>query len=233
MKKIKFIAFLLLSFPKTLLFNLITFPFFVAMKVPVIIGYNVKVYETHRGCIVFSNRVKKIRFGMIRFGFGGPLGVVSKRRGEVYIERSGKLIVDGNIFFGEGSSLRISGTLHVGANFSASKNSYVNCSAEMSTIGDNVMLGWDVTILDGDGHTVYQNNIPKPTLRPYHIGNHVWICAEARLLKGVKIPDNSIVGFGSLVTKSFDEAHCLIAGTPAKVVQHQIDWGPMISGKRT
>lgn len=176
---------------------------------------------------MFSNRVKHVKFGMIRFGFGGPRGVVSKRRGEVYIEKKGKLVVDGNVCFGEGSSLRVSGTLHVGANFSANKNSYVNCSAEGSSIGDNVMLGWNVTILDGDGHTVYKDGIPKQTLRPFHIGNHVWVCAEARILKGVQISDNSIVAFGSLVTKGFAQPHCLIAGSPAKIVQEGIDWGPL------
>ncbi len=106
----------------------------------------------------------------------------------------------------------------------------MNCSAKDSSIGDNVMFGWDVTIIDGDGHTVFKDGIP--TLRPYHIGNHVWICAEARILKGVSIPDNSIVAFGSLVTKSFFDNDLLIGGSPADIIQHNIDWGPIMQNQQ-
>lgn len=49
MKKISFIFFLIVSFPKTLLFNLRTFPLLIAMRFPVVIGYNVKVWGTHGG----------------------------------------------------------------------------------------------------------------------------------------------------------------------------------------
>ncbi len=196
-----------------------------------IVGFNVRIEERHRGSIVFSDKVSKVLPGMIRFGFGGPKGVVPKRRGSICIEKNGMLIVNGRIAFGEGSSLRLSGTLSIGKNFSSSKNSYINCSAKGSTIGDDVMLGWDVTIIDGDGHTVYLNGEPKQTLRPYHIGNHVWLCAETRILKGVVIGDESIVAFGSLVTKSFPETNCLIGGRPASLIQTGISWGPYNQNK--
>ena len=86
-KKIVFGIFLLLSLPKTILFNFRSLPFSQAIKLPIIIGYNVKVLETHKGIITFSDRVEKIRFGMIRFGFGGPRGIVSNKRGEVVLEK--------------------------------------------------------------------------------------------------------------------------------------------------
>ena len=222
------ICFVVLSIPKTIVFNLVTFDLKTAMRIPVIVGYDVKIEEMHRGSILFSDRINHITPGMIRFGFGGPKGVVSKRYGVICIEKTGKLIVSGKAVFGEGSALRLSGTLYLGENFSSSKNSYINCSALGSSIGDNVMLGWDVTIIDGDGHRVYLNGSPKVTLRPYHIGNHVWICAEARVLKGVEIGDDSIVAFGSLVTKSFPDSNCLIAGVPAALAQSGINWGPLI-----
>lgn len=225
-KNIHSILFVLLSLPKTIVFNLITFNLKTALRLPVIVGYNVKIEEMHRGSIVFSNEVHQITPGIVRFGFGGPRGVVPKKRGALCIEKKGKLIVSGRVSFGEGSSLRLSGTLFIGKNFSSSKNSYINCSADGSSIGDDVMLGWDVTIIDGDGHTVYLNGEPKQTLRPYHIGNHVWLCAETRILKGVVIGDESIVAFGSLVTKSFPETNCLIGGRPASLIQTGISWGP-------
>ena len=44
------------------------------------------------------------------------------------------------------------------------------------------------------------------------------------LLKGVKIEGHSIIGSGSVVTKSFGETNVVIAGNPAKIVKKDIDW---------
>ena len=227
-KRLGFSLFFFFFFPKTIYFNFRSFDFITAIKLPVIVGYNVKVLETHKSIISFSDRVDKVSFGMVRFGYGGPKGIVSNRRGEICLEKGGRLILDGSMFFGEGSSLRVNGFLHIGKHFSASKNSFVSCSAQGSTIGDNVMLGWNVAIRDSDGHTVYHHSVPKQSQRPFHIGNHVWICAEAHILKGVTVGDNSIVAYRSTVTKSFPTEGLLIGGSPAKKLQEDITWGPFI-----
>ena len=38
------------------------------------------------------------------------------------------------------------------------------------------------------------------------------------------IADNSIVGWGSIVTKEFNEPNVIIAGIPAKIVKRGINW---------
>lgn len=40
----------------------------------------------------------------------------------------------------------------------------------------------------------------------------------------VSIGDNSIVGWGSIVTRRFDEPNVILAGIPAKVVKRGINW---------
>lgn len=220
----------MLSIPKTIYFNLKSLPFKNAIKLPVIVGYNVKILETHKGIIRFSERVDKIRFGMVRFGFGGPRGIVSNKRGEICLEK-GELVLDGDMYFGEGSSIRVNGSLHIGKHFSASKNAFISCSAQGSFIGDDVMLGWNVAIRDSDGHTVYHNGKPKLSQKPFIIGDHVWVCAEAHILKGVTIGSNSIVGYRSTVTRSFSDENVLIGGSPAKQLQDSVDWGPFIGNE--
>lgn len=51
------------------------------------------------------------------------------------------------------------------------------------------------------------------------IGDNCWIGMNSILLPGVVLGDYTIVGAGSVVTKSFEEGHQVIAGNPAKVVK--------------
>ena len=39
------------------------------------------------------------------------------------------------------------------------------------------------------------------------------------ILPGVKLGDKTIVGAGSIVTKSFEEGNCVIVGNPAKIIK--------------
>lgn len=51
------------------------------------------------------------------------------------------------------------------------------------------------------------------------IGSKCWIGFNAVILPGVILGDHTVVGAGSIVTKSFPEGYCVIAGNPAKIVK--------------
>ena len=93
-------------------------------------------------------------------------------------------------------------------------------------LGKDCMLSYDITIRPNDGHTIYDintrqvKNTPQDTI----IGDHVWIGAKAVILKGAKIPSNSIIGACSLVNKVFLEENTIIAGIPAKIIEKEINW---------
>jgi acetyltransferase-like isoleucine patch superfamily enzyme len=126
--------------------------------------------------------------------------------------------------FAYGSSIRVSGSLKIGDNFSANRNSRIACSKGI-IIKEDVLTGWDISIRDADGHTITQNGIPKLSQKEVIIGKHVWICSYAHILKGVTIGDGSVVGYRATVTKPLPENNCLIVGFPAKVVQNNVEWG--------
>lgn len=84
-------------------------------------------------------------------------------------------------------------------------------------IGDNTMIAPNVTIATGT-HPVspekrkqgYQYN------KPIFIGKNCWIGANAVILPGVKIGDNSVIGAGSVVTKDIPE-NVVAMGNPCRV----------------
>jgi acetyltransferase-like isoleucine patch superfamily enzyme len=51
------------------------------------------------------------------------------------------------------------------------------------------------------------------------IGELCWIGMNSVILPGVELGSNTIVGAGSVVTKSFANGNCVIAGNPAKVIR--------------
>lgn len=91
-------------------------------------------------------------------------------------------------------------------------------------IGDNALISWDTLIMDTDFHHTIDtiSNQISEKYKPIYIGEHVWICCRATILKGSRIGDNNIIAANSLVTGYFNETNCLIAGNPASVRKENI-----------
>ena len=51
------------------------------------------------------------------------------------------------------------------------------------------------------------------------LGDECWIGMNSVILPGVELGNHTVVGAGSIVTKSFPEGHCVIAGNPAKLIR--------------
>ncbi|MCR5258051.1 MAG: acyltransferase [Desulfovibrio sp.] len=94
------------------------------------------------------------------------------------------------------------------------------------TIGDDCMFGHPVSIRASDGHTIYDISTKKPVnfAGDISIGNHVWCGRGVEILKNVSIPDNCIVGMGSVVTSGKFAENCVLAGKPARVVRKNVNW---------
>lgn len=83
-------------------------------------------------------------------------------------------------------------------------------------IGDYTQIGPNVGIISSN-HDIYDNSVHIKS--PIHIGKYCWLAKDVTILPGVTLAEYTIVGAGSVVTKSFEEGYCVIAGNPAKVIK--------------
>lgn len=94
------------------------------------------------------------------------------------------------------------------------------------TIGNYVQIGADTIIMDSDAHSLNYKDRKVGTIdmqhkidKPIVIEDDVLIGARCIILKGVTIGARSIIGSGSVVTKSIP-ADCIAAGNPCKVIRY-------------
>ncbi len=83
------------------------------------------------------------------------------------------------------------------------------------------MIAENVTIRDGDHHRILDGR--QVISKPIVIGDHVWICTNATILKGVTIGDGAIVAAGAVVTKDVPPK-ALVGGVPARLIRHDVEW---------
>ncbi|MDC0705987.1 sugar O-acetyltransferase [Priestia sp. AB] len=86
-------------------------------------------------------------------------------------------------------------------------------------VGDNVMFGPNVTISAGT-HPIHPNLRRKKAQYnvPIYIEDNVWIGAQSVVLPGVHIGENTVIGAGSVVTKSIP-ANVVAVGNPCRVIR--------------
>lgn len=111
-----------------------------------------------------------------------------------------------------------------GRNISLGDNVFINFNmtildeAEV-TIGNNVFIGPNVSIYTPCHPLVAdERNTGVEWAEPVTIGNDVWIGGNTVILPGVTIGDGAVVGAGSVVSRDVPEAS-LVVGCPAHVVR--------------
>ena len=94
---------------------------------------------------------------------------------------------------------------------------------ESARIGNNVKIGGCVLITDTDAHPMdymaRRSSNEGTKSAPVVIEDDVWVGAHCIILKGVTIGARSVIGAGSVVTKSIP-ADCVAAGNPCRVIKN-------------
>lgn len=157
--------------------------------------------------------------------------------GRVNIIGLGKISIGNNFMMTNGSHINPISANIQGSFFTDSQDAKISIGDNVGmsstriwihdslTIGNNVKIGGGVLIIDTDCHPIdYQvrrtsNEGTKSA--PIVIEDDVWIGAQSIILKGVTIGARTIIGAGSVVTKSIP-SDCIAGGNPCKVIKHLI-----------
>lgn len=163
----------------------------------------------------------KIRYGS-RVSFGKGVIVNHKLR----IKGKGKLIIEDGVnlwaheeanrfmFYNKGAVIKL-----------GSKGRYngVTCHCytsiefgEKVMAGSTILMDTDFHTFDDPDHVLHGNELSKPI----KIEDGVWLAGQSVVLKGVTLGQGSVVGFRTVVTKSFSE-QVVVAGNPAKMVKEK------------
>lgn len=153
-------------------------------------------------------------------------------------EEKRKRLLD-ELFCGQSANMYVETPLRVdyGCHTRVGENFYANFHLTILdcapvTIGDNVMLGPNVTLATpchpllaidrnirrkADG-TAYDYEYAKPI----SIGNNVWIASNVVVCGGVTIGDDVVIGAGSVVTRDIPSG-VIAVGNPCKVLRKLTD----------
>ena len=213
------ISYYLRTYPRSFLFCLRYLPFRQALRVPILVS-RLKIGELHRGDIVFSSEPYRAR---VILGFTGTERRDS-RSSYISVHKGGKLVLGERVTIARGTTIIIYGAqLQIGNDFFCNDDCFFFCNRNI-TIGEKNLYGWRVEMNTTDGHDIIENGVKKEQSKSIHIGNHVWVCADSHISKGVEIADDCVVAQRSLVIKKHFTPHTLIGGVPAQDVKDMIDW---------
>ncbi len=83
-------------------------------------------------------------------------------------------------------------------------------------IGDYTQIGPNVGLISAN-HAKHDLRLHEPSY--IAIGRYCWLGMGSVVLPGVTLEDFTVVGANAVVTKSFPEGHCVIAGNPVREVR--------------
>lgn len=90
-------------------------------------------------------------------------------------------------------------------------------------LGAKIILGKGTYIAPNVGLINQNHDVYDPEkyaeAKDVVVGANCWIGMNAVILPGVELDPHTTVGAGAIVTKSFTEGHCVIAGNPAKIIK--------------
>ncbi|MCD7924722.1 MAG: acyltransferase [Bacteroides sp.] len=191
--------------------------------------------------MIYYIRFNRLRFWLKNVSFGSNMQVYSK----IYLNkaRDSKITIGDNFVFTSGEAFNplcrnIRGCIYapVGSVIQIGDNVGISSACirakERIVIGNRVKIGGDCILIDTDAHNLDYRirnsgeldaqgrsiDSLSATSAPIIIEDDVLIGTRCIILKGVTIGARTVIGSGSIVTKSIP-ADCIAAGNPCRIIK--------------
>lgn len=209
------------SFPKTLLFNLVHLPIRQAICLPIWVDYATKIKVNGKIFISAPVHIAMIRVGYHLADVCSPHDVT-----QLIIAKGGCLYFRGEAHLGRGTRIYIgkNAVLDIGDNFAVSASTQIACYDRI-IFGKDIQFSWDCLVMDSDTHQIFDEDGELMNIdKEIRIGDKVWIGCRTTILKGAMIPIGCVIGANSLITGSNYCERTIIAGHPAKEIKRIGYW---------
>ena len=102
-------------------------------------------------------------------------------------------------------------------------NNFQNFGNYYQASDGHIYIGYGTWIAPNVGiitqnHDISNLNVHVPS-KDVILGDYCWIGMNSVILPGVKLGSHTVVGAGSVVTKSFEEGYCVVVGNPARIIR--------------
>ena len=142
-----------------------------------------------------------------------------KIKGSLTISGSVKVTIDSETCIGKKVKIFGSGEVKIGKNVSLN-GCWIGCQTSIA-IADDCLIS-DCYLLDTDYHNLEPHLRHAPpgarVTAPIAIARNVWIGANATIMKGVNIGENSVIGLGSVIRQSVPP-NVVAIGNPQQIVK--------------
>lgn len=141
------------------------------------------------------------------------LGLISIRGNPRFIHIGDNCKIQTNVCFNIIKNNEEYGEIRLGDNVLIGDRTIIS-AAKGIEIKAKTEIAANCYIIDHDHDSEFTTKLPKPVV----IEEGVWVGCGAVILKGVLIKKNSVVGAGSLLTKTYEKS-ALIVGSPARIIK--------------
>lgn len=203
----------------TLYFNFKVFGFFRGLKLQVIVGPKTKFGVLGRNSII----IHKPGFGRLRFGFcKGSFAKGESCQSYINIESNCIIEILDFVSMAQGIVFNVTNSSKVKITSLTANYGCLISIANGLIVDENVLLGWNVSIIDSDGHMIKSVDSNKKNVsRPIHIHKNCWLSAESTILKGVTLAEDTIIPYGNIITKSNDSPQSIWGGYPNHILKKE------------
>lgn len=209
-----------ISIIRSYLFCFKYLPFSIAKKCPILIHWRVKVYISPQASIKIYNIQKhSIKIGM----WGGSYGLSKNSVTQFNLYDNAHIFFNGKCTISKGSNIvaRGNSSLVFGENFFCNSGCKILANKAIY-FGNDTLMGWNITILDSDGHQTVFKGKNQESSKEIYVDDHCWIGAESSILKGVRLDKNTIIPYGSVIHKSTNGCSNTVFNN--KVLKEDIEW---------